>query len=117
MPKEQTEGTTFVQATLKVLGGKWKILILWHLKDQARRFSELKRLMPEITEKMLIQQLRELENDGIVHRNVFSEVPPKVEYSFTDYGRNLEPVLRVLCDWGEEHLQWLSQQSQTPGSP
>ena len=105
--REQTKGTVFVQTTLKVLGGKWKILILWHLKDQTRRFSELKRLMPEITEKMLIQQLRELEKDGIVNRNVYSDVPPKVEYSFTDYGRSLEPVLQVLCNWGEEHLRYI----------
>jgi DNA-binding HxlR family transcriptional regulator len=100
----QTERTVYVQATLNVLGGKWKILILWHLKDQTRRFGELKRLMPEITEKMLIQQLRELESDGIVARMVYAEVPPKVEYSFTDYGRSLEPVLHALCDWGEAHL-------------
>lgn len=101
---EQTEGTQFVQATLKVLGGKWKILILWHLKDEVKRFGELKRLMPEITEKMLIQQLRELETDAIVNRHVYPDVPPKVEYSFTDYGRSLEPVLQVLCNWGEAHL-------------
>ena len=105
--QEQTKGTVFVQTTLKVLGGKWKILILWHLKDQTRRFSELKRLMPEITEKILIQQLRELEKDGIVNRNVYSDVPHKVEYSFTDYGRSLEPVLQVLCNWGEEHLIYI----------
>lgn len=102
---EQTEGTIFVQTTLKILGGKWKILILWHLKDEARRFSELKRLMPEITEKMLIQQLRELEKDEIINRKVYSDVPPKVEYSFTSYGRSLEPALKVLCEWGEEHLK------------
>jgi DNA-binding HxlR family transcriptional regulator len=101
---EQTEGTQFVQATLKVLGGKWKLLILWHLRNDVKRFGELKRLMPEITEKMLIQQLRELEKDAIVHRQVYPDVPPKVEYSFTDYGRSLEPVLQVLCNWGEAHL-------------
>lgn len=67
MSEKQTEGTSFVQTTLKILGGKWKILILWHLKDEAKRYSELKQLIPEITEKMLIQQLRELENDGIVN--------------------------------------------------
>lgn len=105
MQEDQSEGTIFVQATLKVLGGKWKILILWHLKDKPRRFSELKRLIPEITEKMLIQQLRELEKDEIVNRKVYSDVPPKVEYSFTDYGRSLEPALKVLCQWGEEHLK------------
>ncbi len=101
---EQTEGTQFVQGTLKVLGGKWKILILWHLKDEVRRFGELKRLMPEITKKMLIGQLRELEADAIVNRHIYPDVPPKVEYSFTDYGRSLEPVLQVLCNWGEAHL-------------
>lgn len=105
MRNELTQGTIFVQTTLKVLGGKWKILILWHLKDEVRRFSELKRLIPEITEKMLMQQLRELEKDGIVSRNVYSEVPPKVEYSFTEYGLSLKPVLQVLCNWGENHLQ------------
>jgi DNA-binding HxlR family transcriptional regulator len=91
MQSEQTDGTPFVQATLKVLGGKWKLLILWHLKDKARRYSELKLLIPEITEKMMIQQLRELESDGIVSRNRLAEMPPKVEYTFTEYvigGRN-----------------------------
>jgi DNA-binding HxlR family transcriptional regulator len=105
---ELTQGTVFVQTTLKVLGGKWKILILWHLKDDKKRFSELKRLMPEITEKMLIQQLRELEKDGIVNRHVYSEVPLKVEYAFTEYGLTLKPVLQVLCKWGENHLNHIS---------
>jgi DNA-binding HxlR family transcriptional regulator len=104
MSETETEGTVFVQTTLKILGGKWKILILWHLKNEAKRFSELKRLMPEITEKMLVQQLRELEKDGIVLRVVYAEVPPKVEYSFSDYGRSLVPVLKALCEWGKEHL-------------
>jgi DNA-binding HxlR family transcriptional regulator len=105
-----TQGTVFVQTTLKVLGGKWKILILWHLKDDVRRFSELKRLMPEITEKMLTQQLRELVRDGVVSRNVYSEVPPKVEYAFTEYGLSLKPVLQALCNWGENHLNRTSLQ-------
>lgn len=105
MKSEQLDGTPFVQATLKVLGGKWKLLILWHLKDKAKRYSELKRLIPEITEKMMIQQLRELESDGIVSRNTLAEMPPKVEYDFTDYGRTIIPVLKPLCDWGQEHLK------------
>jgi len=105
MSEEQTDGTLFVQTTLRVLGGKWKLLILWHLKDETRRFAALKRLIPEISEKMLIQQLRELENDGIVNRRAYPNVPPKVEYSFTDYGRSLKPVLNALCEWGEEHLK------------
>lgn len=108
MSEDRTEGTMFVQTTLNVLGGKWKLLILWHLKDKAKRFSELKRLIPEITEKMLIQQLRELERDGIVDRTVCSNIPLKVEYSFTDYGKSLEPVLMVLCKWGEEHSKRLA---------
>jgi len=112
MSDEQTEGTIFVKTTLNVLGGKWKILILWHLKDETKRFGELKRLIPEISEKMLIQQLRELERDEIVHRNVYPNVPPKVEYSFTDYGRSLEPVLQSLCNWGEAHLNRRNEQSQ-----
>jgi DNA-binding HxlR family transcriptional regulator len=107
MKSEQTDGTPFVQATLKVLGGKWKLLILWQLKDKARRYSELKRLIPEITEKVMIQQLRELESDGIVIRNTLAEMPPKVEYAFTDYGRTIIPVLKPLCDWGQEHLKRL----------
>lgn len=105
MKLEPTDGTPFVQATLKVLGGKWKLLILWHLKDQARRYSELKRLIPEITEKMMIQQLRELEKDDIVSRNMLVEMPPKVEYAFTDYGRTIIPILKPLCDWGQAHLK------------
>lgn len=105
MSVEPHEGTIFVQTTLKVLGGKWKLLILWHLKDEARRFSELKRLIPEISEKMLIQQLRELEKDEIVNRDVQSDLPPKVEYSFTPYGRSINSVLNPLCDWGEQHLK------------
>ncbi|MFN6472223.1 MAG: winged helix-turn-helix transcriptional regulator [Nostoc sp. SerVER01] len=105
MSEQQTEGTLFVQTTLKILGGKWKILILWHLKDEVKRYSQLKKLIPEITEKMLIQQLRELENDGIINRKLYSDVPLKVEYSFTDYGKTLIPVLKALCDWGQEHLK------------
>ncbi|NJL41243.1 MAG: helix-turn-helix transcriptional regulator [Leptolyngbyaceae cyanobacterium SM1_4_3] len=105
MPVEQPAGTVFVQTTLKVLGGKWKLLILWHLKDEAKRFSELRRLIPEISEKMLIQQLRELEKDGIVDRDVQSDVPLKVQYSFTTYGKSIIPVLQPLCDWGQKHLE------------
>jgi len=102
---EQTDDTVFVQTTLSVLGGKWKLLILWHLKDDGKRYSELKRLIPEISEKMLIQQLRELEKDMIISRKTLSEMPPKVEYSFTDYGTTLIPVFQPLCDWGQTHFK------------
>lgn len=105
MTADQADRTRCVQATLKVLGGKWKILILWHIRNQPKRFSELKRLIPEISEKMLIQQLRELEKDGIVHRNDHAEVPPRVDYSFTEYGKSLKPILPVLCNWGKAHLK------------
>jgi DNA-binding HxlR family transcriptional regulator len=92
-----------VEATLKVLGGKWKILILFHIDGKPKRFSELKRRMPEITEKMLAQQLKELEKDGVVSRKVYPQVPPKVEYSITKYGKTLEPVIESMCKWGMEH--------------
>ena len=97
-------GTVAVEATLGVLGGKWKLLILWHLRNEPKRYGELRRLVGHITEKMLIQQLRELEQQGIVTRTVYPEVPPRVEYAFSEYGRSLIPVLTVLCQWGETHL-------------
>lgn len=103
---EEAQGTQWVRATLGVLGGKWKILILWHLRTVPRRYSELRRAMPEITEKMLIQQLKELERDGIIHREVLRAMPPVVEYGFTEHGRTLTPVLEVLCHWGEAHSAW-----------
>jgi DNA-binding HxlR family transcriptional regulator len=93
-----------VEAALDVLGGKWKPLILWWLHQRTCRFSELRRLIPGITEKMLTQQLRELESDGIVHRRVFPVVPPKVEYSLTEHGRSLKRALRAMCDWGRIHM-------------
>ncbi|MCT6925537.1 MULTISPECIES: winged helix-turn-helix transcriptional regulator [Bacillales] len=94
-----------VEATLDVIGGKWKVVILCHLKKGTKRTSELKRLMPNITQKMLTQQLRELEDDGIIQRKVYNQVPPKVEYSLTDYGSSLNTILDDLCTWGECHLE------------
>jgi DNA-binding HxlR family transcriptional regulator len=104
MSSEQLEGPVVVQATIQVLGGKWKLLILWHLKDEPKRYSELKRLIPEVTEKMLIQQLRELEGDGLISRKTLTETPLKVEYAFTAYGETIKPVIEVMCEWGREHL-------------
>ncbi len=93
-----------MELTLQLIGGKWKPLILYRLgQEGTRRFSELKRSMPSITQKMLTQQLRELESDGIVHRDVYAEVPPKVEYSLTEMGRSVLPLLTQLCRWGEEY--------------
>lgn len=90
---------------LDVVGGKWKALILWEIHTRPRRFGELKRLLPSISEKMLIQQLRELEVDGIVHREAFHEVPPRVEYSVTALGAELNEALLPLGDWGEKHKE------------
>lgn len=93
-----------VEATLEVIGGKWKCVILCHLTHGKKRTSELKRLMPNITQKMLTQQLRELEEDGIINRIVYNQVPPKVEYELSEYGLSLEGILSSLCSWGETHI-------------
>lgn len=93
-----------VEATLEVIGGKWKCVILCHLTHGKKRTSELKRLMPNITQKMLTQQLRELEEDGVINRIVYNQVPPKVEYELSEYGQSLEGILNSLCLWGENHL-------------
>lgn len=91
------------ELALEIIGGKWKLVILEHLRDEVRRFGELQRLLPAITPRMLTRQLRELETDGIVHRHVYPEVPPKVEYSLTDTGRSLAPLLAELRTWGEHY--------------
>ncbi len=87
-----------------MIGGKWKVLILFWLRDGGRRFSELRRLIPGVSERMLTQQLRELEKDGIVHREVYPEVPPRVEYSLTQYGQTLQPITDLMCQWGKQHM-------------
>lgn len=94
-----------VEATLGVMGGKWKGVILFHLLTETRRFNELQRLMPDITHRMLTLQLRELEKDGVVHREVYKEVPPKVEYSLTAFGQTLKPIILLMRDWGEKYIE------------
>lgn len=94
-----------VEVTLKVLGGKWKPAVLYHLTDGMKRFGELKREMPGITQAMLTRQLRELEQDGIIERKVYNQVPPKVEYILTDYGHTLREVLEVMSRWGQRHQE------------
>jgi DNA-binding HxlR family transcriptional regulator len=109
-----------VETALRILGGKWKVLILWHLIDTPRRYGALRRLMPEITEKMLIRQLRELEHDGILGRSVYNSIPPRVEYSVTEYGHSLYPVLDALCQWGWAHLGYAEKaqvDEPSPGPP
>lgn len=92
-----------VKTTLEVIGGKWKGIILYHLIDGPKRFNEFRRLYPDITQFMLTLQLRELERDGIVHREIYKQVPPKVEYSLTDFGRSLEPIILAMKVWGERN--------------
>ena len=93
-----------LEAALGVVGGKWKPIVLWRLAGGPRRFGELRRLVVGISEKMLIQQLREMEADRIVARKDFQEVPPRVEYSLTEFGVSLAEALRPLCEWGGEHM-------------
>ena len=94
-----------VDATIGMIGGKYKSLILWHLIGATLRFGELRKLIPQATPKMLTQQLRELEEDNLVARTVYPVVPPKVEYSLTDLGRSIEPILGSMYDWGAEYLK------------
>lgn len=90
-----------VEATMEVIGGKWKPIILCHLRKKVLRTNELRRAIPNISQKMLTQQLRELEDDSIINRKVYNQVPPKVEYSLTNYGKTLSNILNQLCTWGE----------------
>lgn len=92
-----------INLTIDVLGGKWKPLILYYLLHGTKRFGALQRLLPHVTRRMLTQHLRELEHDGIVHRQVYSQVPPMVEYSLTPLGRSLEPVLLTMLEWGQRN--------------
>ncbi|OOE19776.1 transcriptional regulator HypR [Bacillus subtilis] len=92
-----------VEFTLDVIGGKWKGILFYHMIDGKKRFNEFRRICPSITQRMLTLQLRELEADGIVHRKVYQQVPPKVEYSLTEFGRTLEPIVLQMKEWGESN--------------
>jgi DNA-binding HxlR family transcriptional regulator len=98
----RTEIRCPAERTLVLIGGRWKVLILYHLDPRLRRFSELRRLLTPVTPKMLSQQLRELERDGLVRRKVYAQVPPKVEYSLTPAGKSLKPVIAAMCQWGRQ---------------
>ncbi len=94
-----------VEYTLSIMGGKWKPVILWQLAvEGVRRYGEIKKGVRGITHKMLSQQLKELESDGLIHRQEYHQIPPKVEYSLTDKGASLIPVLKTMSEWGWEHL-------------
>ncbi|SEN71094.1 DNA-binding transcriptional regulator, HxlR family [Mesobacillus persicus] len=102
-----------VEDALGILVGKWKPIILLYLLQQGtKRFSELKRSLPGITQKMLTKQLRELEDEDIIERVVYPQVPPKVEYSITEYGRTLEPILEAMHEWGKSHTAHKRKKSQ-----
>ena len=92
-----------VEISLDIIGGKWKIPIIWLLKEDSKRYGELRKTLPKVTHKMLTQQLRELESDEIISRKVYPEVPPKVEYSLTLLGKSVIPVIDLLREWGEEY--------------
>ncbi|MFD2705381.1 winged helix-turn-helix transcriptional regulator [Salibacterium lacus] len=93
-----------VEDALSIITGKWKPIILLHLlQEGTQRFNELKRKMPGVTQKMLTKQLRELEEEDIIERTIYPEVPPRVEYAMTDYGRSLEPILEAMHEWGQQH--------------
>jgi len=106
-----------VELALQVIGGKWKPLILYQLGDgRVMRFSELRKAILSITQKMLTQQLRELESDGVVERTIHAEVPPRVEYALTPFGRSVMPVMGQLCAWGSAYEAHIRSQDETAES-
>lgn len=104
MAKSTPNSNCPVGVTIHLIGGKYKALILWHLVEGTLRFGQLRTLLPEATPKMLTQQLRELEADGLIEREVYPVVPPKVEYTLTEFGRTLRPILESMYSWGEAYM-------------
>lgn len=104
-PRHRNDVLCPVEAALSRIGGKWKGLIVFRLLERTWRFNELMRSLPGCTQRMLTNQLRDLEEDGIVHREIFPQVPPRVEYSLTEIGRDLEPMVSAMCDWGQRHVE------------
>ena len=112
MPELSFKGKKFnnpVELSLDINGGKWKMPIIWGLKDGSKRYGELRRSLTKVTHKMLTQQLRELEQDEIIKRKVYAEVPPKVEYSLTLLGESIIPVIDLLREWGEQYRNVFSK--------
>lgn len=105
MPDKETLPPCPVETTLLLIGNKWKVLILRDLLDGTKRFGELKRSIGSVSQKVLTQQLRAMENDGLVHREVYAEVPPRVEYSLTELGESLKPILDAMLDWGMDYKE------------
>jgi DNA-binding HxlR family transcriptional regulator len=111
MPKDRTNKVSCghyrceIEITLELIGGKWKSLLLWNLGlHEIIRFNEFRRIIPDITQKMLTQQLRTLEEDGLVSRTIYNQVPPMVEYALTDKGKSLLPILKAMDDWGKQYV-------------
>ena len=114
MPQDKAKAThrrlktgCILEAALQVIGGRWKVVIIHHLLEGKLRFGELRRAMPQCTQRILTLQLRELERDEVVRRTVYAEVPPRVEYELTSFGRSLKPVLERLSEWGERYRKRL----------
>lgn len=105
-----------VEAAISLIDGKWKSVVLFHLLDGTMRFNELRRQIPGVTQRMLTNQLRELEEDGLINRKIYAQVPPKVEYSLSPLGRSIEPILLALKDWGDTNIERFSKptKSQSP---
>ena len=112
IPKGKYARTGYVSpidAALEIIGGKYKVAILYYLRESVLRFGELRRLMPITTKRMLTKQLRELERDGMIDRKVFRQVPPRVDYSLTKEGKSIVPILEDLCDWGKRRMSKKTQ--------
>ena len=101
-----------IEATLEILGGKWKALIVCLLMSGTKRTGELQRCIPGVSQKVLIQQLRELERDGIIRRHIYNQMPPKVEYYVTEYGISANQIIDVMCSWGRENIKMRQQQGE-----
>lgn len=104
---EELKSRCSVEATLGVIGGRWKAAVLFQLATGTQRFGQLRKLLPNITQRMLTLQLRELEEDGLVRRTVYAEVPPRVEYELTAWGESLRPILHAMCEWGQRYRRRL----------
>lgn len=117
MENEAPQYSCSAEVTLDVIGGKWKGIILALLAENPRRFSELKRELPAITQRMLTHQLRELEADSIVHREIYQQIPPKVEYSLTDFGETLKPILLAMQVWGDRYMSQVIERKSTKQAP
>lgn len=100
-----------IALALSVIGGKWKPLILWHLQGKVLRFGELKRILETITQKILTQELRELEADGLINRHVYAQIPPKVEYSLTEKGHTVLPILNIISKWGADYCRSINEET------